>query len=135
MLTKDIASSYVIARRGLGMKEKMPKTYMDLFNKLGVEELKELREYVKKEVKNQYLRSKHIKEIDHLIKSLEGKPKRVFRRMEGTSPSTHNRDSKGKAAFTSLTIWAQEATVGVGVMAWVYMSKLFFEHPENISYA
>ncbi len=34
MLTKDIASAYVIARRGLGLKERMPKAYKDLLKKL-----------------------------------------------------------------------------------------------------
>ncbi|MFN7066128.1 MAG: IS200/IS605 family accessory protein TnpB-related protein [Aquificaceae bacterium] len=88
MLTKDIASSYVIARKGLGIKEKVPKAYMDLLNRLGIEELKELREYVKKEVKNAYLRNKHLREIDHLIKSLESKPRRVSKQTDGTSLDT-----------------------------------------------
>ncbi|MFN7065268.1 MAG: IS200/IS605 family accessory protein TnpB-related protein [Aquificaceae bacterium] len=90
MLTKDIASSYVIARRGLGIKEKVPKAYMDLLNKLNLEELKELREYVKEKIKNAYLRSKHLRDIDHLIKSLESEPKRAFRPLDGTSLSAYN---------------------------------------------
>ncbi len=32
MLTKDIASAY--ARKGLGLKERIPKVYRDLLNKL-----------------------------------------------------------------------------------------------------
>ncbi|MFN7065947.1 MAG: IS200/IS605 family accessory protein TnpB-related protein, partial [Aquificaceae bacterium] len=88
MLTKDIASSYVIARRGLGIREKVPKAYMDLLNRLGIEELKELREYVKEKVKNAYLRNKHLKEIDHLIKSLESRPRRVSKQMDGISLDT-----------------------------------------------
>ncbi|MFN3599190.1 MAG: hypothetical protein ACK4VK_05600 [Aquificaceae bacterium] len=34
MLTKDVASAYVIARKGLGLKEKIPKVYKDLLKKL-----------------------------------------------------------------------------------------------------
>ncbi len=34
MLTKDVASAYVIARRGLGLRERIPKVYRDLLNKL-----------------------------------------------------------------------------------------------------
>ncbi|MFN7064680.1 MAG: hypothetical protein ACK4OF_00820 [Aquificaceae bacterium] len=54
-----------------------------------LEELKELREYVKEKVKNAYLRNKHLKEIDTLIKSLESEPKRVSEQMEGTSLDTY----------------------------------------------
>ncbi len=34
MLTKDVASAYVMARRGLGLKEKVPMVYRDLLNRL-----------------------------------------------------------------------------------------------------
>lgn len=51
MISKDIASSYVIARKGLGLKEKIPKTYMDLLDKLSIEELEEFKGYIKEHVK------------------------------------------------------------------------------------
>ncbi|MFN3813862.1 MAG: IS200/IS605 family accessory protein TnpB-related protein, partial [Aquificaceae bacterium] len=34
MLTKDVASAYLIARSGLGIEERIPKVYRDLLNKL-----------------------------------------------------------------------------------------------------
>jgi IS605 OrfB family transposase len=92
MVSKDIAGAYVIARRGLGLKEKVPKNYMELIKRLSVEELKELKEYVKEKVKNAYLKVKHMKEIEALIKalSLGSEPERVLRPLEGTSFNTLN---------------------------------------------
>ncbi|MCY0889734.1 MAG: hypothetical protein OWQ51_01920, partial [Pyrobaculum arsenaticum] len=57
-----------------------------------VEELKELKEYVKEKVKNAYLKVKHMKEIEALIKSLslESEPWRVSEPLEGTSFNTLN---------------------------------------------
>ncbi len=87
MVSKDVASAYVIARKGLGLKEKVPKNYMELIKRLSVEELKELKEYVKEKVKNAYLKVKHMKEIEALIKSLslESESWRVSEPLEGTS--------------------------------------------------
>ncbi len=92
MVSKDVASAYVIARRGLGLKEKIPKNYMGLLKKLSVEELRELKEYVKEKVKNVYLKAKHIKEIEALIKSLSlgSEPWRVSQPLDGTSGDTLN---------------------------------------------
>ena len=92
MVSKDVASAYVIARRGLGLKEKVPKNYMELIKRLSIEELRELKEYVKEKVKNAYLKAKHIKEIEALIKalSLGSEPERVLRPLGGTSFNTLN---------------------------------------------
>ncbi len=88
MVSKDVASAYVIARRGLGLKEKVPKNYMELIKRLSIKELKELKEYVKEKVKNAYLKAKHIKEIENLIKSLGSEPWRISKPLEGTSLDT-----------------------------------------------
>jgi len=88
MVSKDVASAYVIARRGLGLKEKVPKNYMELIKRLSIKELKELKEYVKEKVKNAYLKAKHIKEIENLIKSLGSEPWRIYKPLEGTSLDT-----------------------------------------------
>ncbi|HAA64232.1 MAG TPA: transposase, partial [Thermoanaerobacter sp.] len=88
MITKDIAAAYVIARRGLGKEEKMPNNYMKFLNALTVDELEELKEHVKKTVRNKHINKKHLKEIDKAIKflqSLESKPGRVLEPLNGTS--------------------------------------------------
>ncbi|EMT39573.1 transposase, IS605 OrfB family, central region, partial [Thermoanaerobacter thermohydrosulfuricus WC1] len=93
MITKDVAAAYVIARRGLGLQEKIPDNYIKFLNALTVEELEELKEYVKKTVRNKHLKKKHIREIDKAIKflqSLESKPGRVLRPLDGTSFSTYD---------------------------------------------
>ncbi len=92
MLTKDVASAYVIARRGLGLKEKVPKVYKDLLKKLkaNVEYLTSLKEYVKEKVKNAYLKAKQLKLIDLVIKSLKSEPRRVLRPLDGTSKGILN---------------------------------------------
>jgi len=93
MITKDIAAAFVIARRGLGLQEKIPDNYMKFLNALTVEELEELKEYVKKTVRNKHLREKHIKEIKKAIKflqSLESEPGRVLRPLDGTSFSAYD---------------------------------------------
>ncbi len=81
MLTKDVASAYVIARRGLGLRERIPKVYRDLLNKLqnNLDAIKELKEYVKEKVKNAYLKAKQLKLIDLAIKSLKSELRRVSR--------------------------------------------------------
>ncbi|EMT39944.1 transposase, IS605 OrfB family, central region, partial [Thermoanaerobacter thermohydrosulfuricus WC1] len=88
MITKDIAAAYVIARRGLGVQEKIPDNYIKFLNALTVDELEELKEHVKKTVRNKHLRKKHMKEIKKAIKflqSLESEPGRVLRPLDGTS--------------------------------------------------
>ncbi|TCO68327.1 IS605 OrfB family transposase [Caldanaerobacter subterraneus] len=44
MITKDVAAAYVIARRGLGLQEKIPDNYIKFLNALTVDELEELKE-------------------------------------------------------------------------------------------
>ncbi|WP_029688112.1 IS200/IS605 family accessory protein TnpB-related protein [Thermoanaerobacter sp. A7A] len=93
MITKDIAAAYVIARRGLGLQEKIPDNYIKFLNALTVEELEELKEHVKKTVKNIHIKKKHLKEINKaikLIQSLESEPGKVLRPLYGTSFSTYD---------------------------------------------
>ncbi len=93
MITKDIAAAYVIARRGLGLQEKIPDNYIKFLNALTVEELEELKEYVKKTIRNKHLREKYIKEINKAIEflqSLESEPGRVLEPLDGTSFSTYD---------------------------------------------
>ncbi len=156
MVSKDMASAYVIARRGLGLKEKVPKNYMELIRRLSVEGLMELKEYVKEKVKNAYLKAKHIKEIEALIKtlSLGSEPRRVFQPLDGTSGDTLNLWRVLKVVvLTALSpekvlrdlsvlkeklfrgLWgdprrAQVPVAGDGGVAYEYVSRLFWEHPE-----
>jgi len=93
MITKDEGAAYVIARRGLVLQEKIPDNYMKFLNALTVEELEELKEYVKKTVKNIYLKKKHLREINRAIKflqSLESESGRVLKPLEGTSFSIYD---------------------------------------------
>jgi len=93
MITKDIAAAYVIARRGLSKEEKIPGNYIKFLNALTVDELEELKEHVKKTVKNIHLKKKHLKEINKaikLIQSLESEPGRVLRPLDGTSFGTYD---------------------------------------------
>ncbi|AAM25141.1 IS200/IS605 family accessory protein TnpB-related protein [Caldanaerobacter subterraneus] len=93
MITKDVAAAYVIARRGLGLQEEIPDNYMKFLNALTVEELEELKDHVKKTVKNIHLKKKHMKEINKVIKliqSLESESERVLKPLYGTSFSTYN---------------------------------------------
>ncbi|SDF20661.1 transposase, IS605 OrfB family, central region [Thermoanaerobacter thermohydrosulfuricus] len=93
MITKDIAAAYVIARRGLGLQEKIPDNYIKFLNALTVDELEELKEYVKKTVRNKHLKKKHIREINKAIEflqSLESEPGRVLEPLYGTSFSAYN---------------------------------------------
>ena len=85
MVTKDVAGAYVIARRGLGLKEKIPENYMELPKNLTIEELQELKEYVAKNVENKNIREARLREISNLIKSLESKTERVSEPLDGTS--------------------------------------------------
>ena len=93
MITKDIAAAYVIARRGLSKEEKIPGNYIKFLNALTVDELEELKEHVKKTVKNIHLKKKHLKEINKaikLIQSLESEPGRGLEPLDGTSFSTYD---------------------------------------------
>ncbi|MEQ2130027.1 IS200/IS605 family accessory protein TnpB-related protein [Caldanaerobacter subterraneus KAk] len=93
MITKDIAAAYVIARRGLGLQEKIPDNYIKFLNILTVDELEELKEHVKKTVRNKHIKKKHLKEINKaikLIQSLESEPGKVLRPLDGTSFSTYD---------------------------------------------
>ncbi|WP_042835519.1 IS200/IS605 family accessory protein TnpB-related protein [Thermoanaerobacter ethanolicus] len=93
MITKDIAAAYVIARRGLSKEEKIPGNYIKFLNALTLDELEELKEHVKKTVKNIHLKKKHLKEINKaikLIQSLESEPGRVLRPLDGTSFGTYD---------------------------------------------
>jgi len=93
MITKDVAAAYVIARRGLGLQEKIPDNYIKFLNALTVEELEELKEYVKKTVRNKHIKKKHIREINKAIEflqSLESEPGRVLEPLDGTSFSAYN---------------------------------------------
>lgn len=85
MVSKDIAAAYVIARRGLGLKERIPSNYVKFLNDLDRGGLEELKEYVRKTVRNRYLRNQRMKEIDRLIQSLESEPGRTSRPLDGTS--------------------------------------------------
>ena len=93
MITKDIAAAYVIARRGLGLQEKIPDNYIKFLNALTVDELEELKEHVKKTVRNKHLKKKHLREINKAIKllqSLESKPGRELKPLNGTSFSIYD---------------------------------------------
>lgn len=93
MITKDIAAAFVIARRGLGLQEKIPDNYMKFLNALTVEELEELKEHVKKTVGNKHLKKKHLREINKAIKflqSLGSEPERVLKPLYGTSFSAYD---------------------------------------------
>ncbi|AIS52459.1 hypothetical protein TKV_c12880 [Thermoanaerobacter kivui] len=93
MITKDIAAAYVIARRGLGREEKIPDNYIKFLNALTIDELEELKEHVKKTVRNKQLKKKHLKEINkaiEILQSLESEPGRVLKPLDGTSFSAHD---------------------------------------------
>ncbi|TCO68322.1 IS605 OrfB family transposase [Caldanaerobacter subterraneus] len=93
MITKDVAAAYVIARKGLGLQEKIPDNYIKFLNKLTTKELEELEDHVEKTVKNKHLKKKHLKEIRKAIKmiqSLESEPGRVLEPLDGTSFSAHD---------------------------------------------
>jgi IS605 OrfB family transposase len=93
MITKDIAAAYVIARRGLGREEKIPDNYIKFLNALTIDELEELKEHVKKTVRNKQLKKKHLKAINkaiEILQSLESEPGRVLEPLDGTSFSAHD---------------------------------------------
>ncbi|SFP68678.1 hypothetical protein SAMN05444406_10289 [Caldicoprobacter faecalis] len=88
MISKDVAASYVIARRGLGLKEQIPEGYMAIVERLDADELEEIKGYVKKTVKNKHLRKKQLREIERvkkLMPSLGSEPGEESRPLGGTS--------------------------------------------------
>jgi len=88
MISKDEAAAYVIARRGLGLKEQIPEGYMAILRELTVDELEELKEHVKRTAENKHLKKKQLKEIDRaikLIQSLGSEPGKASRPLGGTS--------------------------------------------------
>ncbi|MBM7582037.1 IS605 OrfB family transposase [Caldicoprobacter guelmensis] len=88
MISKDEAAAYVIARRGLGLKERIPEGYMAIVEHLDAGELEGLKEHVKKTVKNKQLRKKRLKEIERaekFIQSLGSELGEVPRPLYGTS--------------------------------------------------
>ncbi|MBM7583287.1 IS605 OrfB family transposase [Caldicoprobacter guelmensis] len=90
MIGKDVAAAYVIARRGLGLKEQIPEGYMAILKDLDADELEELKEHVKRTVKNKQLKKRQLKEIDRaikLIKSFGSEPGKALIPLGGTSIS------------------------------------------------
>ncbi|KXG74731.1 hypothetical protein AN618_21880 [Fervidicola ferrireducens] len=88
MISKDVAAAYVIARRGLGLKEQIPEGYMAILKELDIDELEEIKEHVKKTVKNKQLKKRQLKEIEKMIKliqSLGSEPGKASRPLGGTS--------------------------------------------------
>jgi hypothetical protein len=88
MISKDVAAAYVIARRGLGLKEQIPEGYMTILKELDADELEELKEHVRKTVNNKQLKKRQLKEIDKaikLIQSLGSEPGKASRPLGGTS--------------------------------------------------
>jgi transposase, putative, N-terminal domain len=78
-IDKDIAGAYVIARRGLGFKEKLPKNYKELLNDTDFlsytivrieDNIKKLKQKLKEE-KNEYKRNKLKTQINKLRKNLK----------------------------------------------------------------
>ncbi len=52
-------------------EEKIPHNYMELLSRLDVNSLEELKEHVKKTVKNLYIRKRQLREIEWAIKILQ----------------------------------------------------------------
>jgi len=78
-IDKDIAGAHVIARRGLGYKEKLPKNYKELLNNTDFlsytiarieDNIKKLKQKLKEE-KNEYKRNKLKTQINKLRKNLK----------------------------------------------------------------
>jgi IS605 OrfB family transposase len=97
MVSKDVAAAYVIARRGLGLKERIPYNYIALLSRLDVNSLEELKEYVKKVVKNPYVRKKQFREIDRVIEMLQSpgsESGRLSEPLGGTSEDGRRKDTR-----------------------------------------
>jgi IS605 OrfB family transposase len=84
-IDKDIAAAYVIARRGLGYKEKLPKNYKELlndkdfllFSEASIEDnIAKLKKEIKEE-KNQYKRNKLKSKLSKLRKELKALEKHL----------------------------------------------------------
>ncbi|SHM19640.1 transposase, IS605 OrfB family, central region [Caldanaerovirga acetigignens] len=97
MISKDVAAAYVIARRGLRIKERIPDNYMKLLENLDVDSLEDLKDYVSKAIKNRRLKKKQLKEIDYAIKvlqSLGSEPGEALIPLDGTSISAYSESYK-----------------------------------------
>ena len=93
MVTKDVAAAYVVARRGLGLNERIPSNYMELLSCLDASSLEELKEYVIKTVKNVDLRKKQIKEIEYVMRMIQSpgsEPGRLPEPLDGTSEGSRS---------------------------------------------
>jgi hypothetical protein len=84
-IDKDIARAYVIARRGLGFKERLPKNYKELLNDTDFlsytiarieDNIKKLKQKLKQE-KNEYKRDKLKSTLAKLRKNLKTLQKHV----------------------------------------------------------
>ncbi|HBW59202.1 MAG TPA: transposase, partial [Thermoanaerobacter sp.] len=84
-IDKDIAGAYVIARRGLGYKEKLPKNYKELLNDTDFlsytiakieDNIKKLKQKLKEE-KNEYKKNKIKTKLNKLRKNLKTLQKHV----------------------------------------------------------
>jgi IS605 OrfB family transposase len=115
-IDKDIAGAYVIARRGLGLKEKIPKNYKKLlsdkkFLKYLEESLKqkqkELEEKLKKET-NKYkqnpirVETNKIKRDLKLVKSFQSEPERLLEAYGRNSSNQKNLWQALEVALTTL---------------------------------
>jgi IS605 OrfB family transposase len=98
-IDKDIAGAYVVARRGLGFKEKLPKNYKELLNDTDFlsyttakieDNIKKLKQKLKEE-KNEYKRNKIKSKINKLRKNLKTLQNHVSRLESGKSkPATQH---------------------------------------------
>ncbi|WP_022854883.1 IS200/IS605 family accessory protein TnpB-related protein [Thermodesulfobacterium thermophilum] len=88
MITKDEVAAFVIARRALGKRERIPKNYLEFLKSLKKEDLEVLKEFIKKRVRNKALKNKHLNEISRILKiyqSPENEPGRLSLPLDGTS--------------------------------------------------
>jgi IS605 OrfB family transposase len=85
-IDKDIAGAYVIARRGLGYKERLPKNYKELLNDTDFlsytmtrieDNITKLKQKIKEE-KNEYKRSRIKSKLEKLRKNLKTLQKHVL---------------------------------------------------------
>ncbi len=115
-IDKDIAGAYVIGRRALGFKEKVPVNYLKLlsreeFIRYSIGELEESKQGLKEELKkegNKYKRNalkteisklnKDIKLLVHLLSSLESEP-------ETRQPASLWKEQVREEVRTSYKLW------------------------------
>jgi IS605 OrfB family transposase len=117
-IDKDIAGAYVIARRGLGFKEKLPKNYKELLNDSDFlsytiakieDNITKLKQKLKEE-KNEYKRNKIKNKLAKLRKNLKTLQNHVSRftspvsRLESgkSEPATQQPGSRGKEQVRGL---------------------------------